>query len=1363
MTSLLKNPAVLIGLLITIALVAVLITAIAVILLLKSRKKTREAEAEAIGSDEFEESPAFSSNMRGSFREAMRRLKERLPGWNYRYEAPWYVLVGESGSGKTTAANELAGLNTDIVEPASSGNAPRWLLLDRAVLIDVPGSAFLSTDASSPLRTSPASSLLGSYVSFGRSKSDRAAWRSFLRLAVHYRPRQPLNGIVLTISALELLEAEADPNHQRRLARIAQLADRLHDVQHVAGLSLPVYVLVTKCDAVTGFGFYSRRFFEDAIAGGAEDDNGEHGEHTGISDDLLGWSNPHALDSTFSSAWVDEAFDSTNEVLLRHQLRMLARSRTAAAADGVFVFPFELERLQAPLRALLNMIFRETAYHAPHLLRGIYFCGRESESGLELAQPVRAGSEMRPAPSGFLDAGSDRVIFVRDVFLFKVFAERYLATALRRGIFSSNRSVKTAQIAACVLAIVFLIGTMRAWHRIASLQADHIDPVLESLASGIDSVAIGTDANVSPAVELIDGLGAAHESEYYSLAFPYSYTDLDGLHRNLHDALERTFEIVVLRSCKFALENRISTVLNSGTPQPGPAPARLSSLPSGDGWKVDRSYRALDSYLSQVKALKANIDRYNLISGAGSGSFTQLNALLEYLGGQSLPNSSLLATNPHYQKLLLDANWQPLQVPSDFDQSTAAVTNQLIANFFRSWFDSNPLIGEVDQLAGIGGLEDLIVPAAPPTNEQLSGIVSQAQKIDGQLGDGAFDWLAGAFNRQNYPALGSELDQMPFADRQFTDAVTVLGTEKLAALKTALATKPQVVDISDGRARLSGEVHTVASVLDALLGNDLMAAEFELPASSSCTLVPTTDFWNQADLTHALEFDTTRNKIESELLGELPGEYRTAVRQIVNGRAVNAMSAVLEQAAAAGSSQNDKQAAFDAQLQNMGQSSDLLRQIGSRLSAMHAASEAACLNRSVTRQANALLANVNDQMRALYSHGRVTDNSSNAPPLSEMLYGVTSADDLEAYLETQRQQAEALSSDAAPLLPLLRAQGSQSTLLNSWRTISQDVAALQAKKPGNPIQTLETYISTGLDKVVPEDNCKADAPKQSTDIFLNIRAQLSQVAVAHCRQVALARFNEIAAAFNDSLAGRFPFSEVPDTRSDAEASPQAIAAFYQVFDRYSAGLANVLPDVVDKPADASAFLGAAAEVRSLVSGTGKDPAPALGVTVEFRTNLAHEVYGDHIAEWSFNAGQKGVTSRANPAEAPPLVWQFGDPVTLTLRYAYDSPELPSTANPSSAAHIAGRTVTYTYSNAWSLFALLRDSPPGPADQPNQYAIRIPNTSPSPAAGRKQPPTTVVYLEVNLLPPGAKAGSAALPVPAFPTAAPVAAPKLAKGE
>jgi cbb3-type cytochrome oxidase subunit 3/energy-coupling factor transporter ATP-binding protein EcfA2 len=1361
MTSLLKNPAVLIGLLAAIALIAIFITAIAVVLLLQSRKKAEEADKEATESDEAEQQfPSFSSSMRGSFREAMRRLKERLPGWNYRYEVPWYVLVGESGSGKTTAANQLSGLSMEIVEPASSQSAPRWLLLNKAVLIDMPGSTFLSPNALSHAQAPPASSLLKTYGPFGRSVSDRAAWRSFLRLAVHYRPRQPLNGIVLTISALELLEAEADPDHQRRLSRIAQLADRLHDVQHVAGLSLPVYVLVTKCDAVTGFGFYSRRFLEDAVATGAEQ---EDGEHAGISDDLLGWSNPHALDSTYSSTWVDEAFDSTNEVLLRHQLRMLARSRTAEAADGVFVFPFELERLQAPLRILLNMLFRETAYHAPHLLRGIYFCGRESEPGLELADAARSRTDMRQAPSGFLDAASDRVLFVRDLFVFKVFAERYLATALRRGIFSSNRSVKTAQIAACVLTIIFLLGAVRAWNRIRRLQADHLDPVLESLASGIDSVTISTDANVSPAVALIDGLGAAHESEYYSLAYPYSYTDLDGLHRNLRDALERTFEIVVLRSCKFALESRISALLNSGTPQSGPAPVALSSSPSGNGWKVDRSYRALDSYLSQVRALKANIDRYNLISSAGSGSFTQLNALIEYLGGQSLPNSSLLATNPRYQRLLLDANWQPLEVPSDFDQSTAVVTNQLISNFFRSWFDSNPLIGEVQQLAGNGGLEGLIVPSTQLTNDQLYAIVSRAQGIDGQLGDGAFDWLAGAFNRQNYPALGSELDQMPFADRQFTDAVTVAGTEKLAALKATLATKPSVVDLSDGKARLSGEVHTVASVLDALLGSDLMAADFDSPPSSSCTLVPITDFWNQAELANALQFDTTRTKIESELLPELPGQYRAAIRQIVNGRAINAMSAVLEQAASAGSSQSDKQSAFDAQLQNVSQSADTLRQLGARLSALHATSEAACLNRSVTRQANALLANVNDQLRGLYSHSQVTDNSPNAPPLSGLLYGVSSTDDLQAYLETQRQQVESLSSDAAPLLPLLRAQGGQSTVLNSWRTVSQDVAALEAKKVGNPIQSLETYISTGLDKVVPEANCKADATKQSTDIFLNIRAQLSQVAVAHCRQLALARFNEIAAAFNESLAGHFPFSQVADTRSDAEASPQAVAAFYQVFDRYSAGLMNVLPDIVDKPADATAFLSAVSEVRSLVSGTAKDPDPALGVTVEFRTNLAHEVYGDHIAEWSFNSGLKGVTSQANPSDAPPLVWQFGDPVTLKLRYAYDSPELPSTANPSTAAHIAGRTVTYTYTNAWSLFALLRDAPPGPADPSNQYAIRIPNTFSSPAAGAKQPPATVVYLEVNLLPPGAKASSTALLVPEFPTEAPVAAPKPAKGE
>ena len=90
-------------------------------------------------------------------------------------------------------------------------------------------------------------------------------------------------------------------------------------------------------------------------------------------------------------------------------------------------------------------------------------------------------------------------------------------------------------------------------------------------------------------------------------------------------------------------------------------------------------------------------------------------------------------------------------------------------------------------------------------------------------------------------------------------------------------------------------------------------------------------------------------------------------------------------------------------------------------------------------------------------------------------------------------------------------------------------------------------------------------------------------------------------------------------------------------------------------------------------------------------------------------------------------------------------------------------MTYTYTDAWSLFALLRDHPPGSTDPQNQYELQIPNTLGAAPADTAKPPQTVVYLEVNLLPAGAKTGSATLPVPSFPYKAPLATLKSASGE
>jgi len=1359
----LQDPDFLTFLLAAVVLFAVVLIAVAVFLVLKSRKKGEEEKPKESKPGILRRwFPAATPGMAESFREAMRRLSDKLPVWDFRYKVPWYVLVGESGSGKTSIANAISGMSAETVEGRAGEYAPRWLLLQEAVLIDLPGRSFLSTESRTSAPGSPPPTFLD-YPKATPAKglsADRNALRSFLRLTARYRPRQPLNGVILTIPATELLESSSDPEHPHRLAHIADLAQRLDEFQHLTGLSLPVYVLVTKCDAVSGFTSYSRSFFRESTRNRSAQ-NGHVPEET--FDNLFGWSNPHLLDSAFSPAWVDEAFDETNEVLLRRQLEMLAESKTVSDADGVFLFPFELERLRAPLRILLDCVFRTTAYHSSHLLRGIYFCGLESPANS--GEPGALGSQSPDVVVSrrFLDGTRERILFVRHLFEYKVFAERYLATPAASRRFSGNRSVLVAQIVACALILLLSIASVRAWHRLSSLQATRINPVLQSLSITLDGIAVSSGASVMPAVDLFGSLGAARQNEYYSLAFPASYLDLSGVHRDLRETLGRTFEIVVLRSCKDLLESRISALVNSPQ-QRILTGGSLSDYPPGTAWTVDPAYLALHRYLVEVRALRTNIARYQLLNSSGSGSFKQLNELLRYLGARDLPDTSRLAADPAYQRLLLDATWQPLQIPPSYNRLVAAAAKQRISIFYRSWFDSNPLVGEVQALAGDGGLQSLSSAGYSLTNQQLRAIVSRAQAIDNQLNDGSYDWVAESFNRESYPALGPELDEMSFADGQFIDGVVAQGTDKLAALNAAVQTTPVVLYLGNRKTRLNQDVRALASVLNALLGYELMSDAYEGATSGgSCRLIPAGTIWDQNSLSKGLELESMRGKIESELLPGLPGQYRNPVQQLVDRRTAVALFSVLQTAAIQNPNQGDKQAALQTELQNLNQSVDKLKEIGESLTGLHAVAEASCLDKSLARQAGSLLSKINQELPALYGPAQTGSQPDNGLPVSLWLYGVGSADDLQAYLTAERQQIESLSSEAAPIVQLLRSQGVRSDVLSRWRNISQDVAALQAKRPGNPIQALETFISTDLDKITPEANCKGPGTNGSSDVFLNVRANLSNIAISRCYLVAISRFNEIALDFNQHLAGRFPFSQLLDTRPGYEADPANIAEFYQTVDRNSPGLTAVLPFAAQNADNLAAFLQTVATVRPLVSGAAKNPNPALGLSVVFRANRNREIFGNRIAQWTLGVGQQTLNYPPDPGDIPPLIWQFGDPVTLTLRYANNSPEAPSSQNPSASVQVQGKAVSYQYQDAWSLFAFFKDHTPAPGLLPDRYTLTIPNTFVTATGASPAPPDTVVYIQVDVLPVGAKAGGTTLPVPVFPYTAPTATPKTASGD
>ena len=82
--------------------------------------------------------------------------------------------------------------------------------------------------------------------------SDSAGWSEFLALLRKYRARRPINGVILTISAQDLL-TQGDAGRE---AHVDAARRRLDELTRELRIQLPVYVMVTKCDLVAGFAEY---------------------------------------------------------------------------------------------------------------------------------------------------------------------------------------------------------------------------------------------------------------------------------------------------------------------------------------------------------------------------------------------------------------------------------------------------------------------------------------------------------------------------------------------------------------------------------------------------------------------------------------------------------------------------------------------------------------------------------------------------------------------------------------------------------------------------------------------------------------------------------------------------------------------------------------------------------------------------------------------------------------------------------------------------------------------------------------------------------------------------------------------------
>lgn len=411
--------------LIAIALVVLVWVSVVSIRRLRASRTGDKLLAAVVTPSQAEERPSADVlQLRERFEHAIASLKQTRRRGHSLYELPWYVFIGAPGSGKTTALVN-SGLSFPLQqrlgkEPLRGVGGTRnceWLFAEEAVFLDTAGR-YMTQDSD--------------------AAGDSAAWAEFLALLRKYRKRRPVNGVILTISAQDLIMQ----GEGAREAHVAAARRRLNELNRELRIQLPVYLMVTKCDLVAGF----TEYFDDLAQEG-------RAQVWGVT-----WPIEQTLKGDVTQAFPAE-FDALVERLNARVLGRLEDDRDVRRRTKVFAFPHQMVALRDALAQFVTEAFGSTRFDQQKiLLRGVYFTSGTQE-GTPIDRLLGAiGRRFAVAPEAVVSPGGRGKAY---------FIERLIKDVIlpESGLAGVNRRVEVQKAAAqlgayAAMALVAVLGVI---------------------------------------------------------------------------------------------------------------------------------------------------------------------------------------------------------------------------------------------------------------------------------------------------------------------------------------------------------------------------------------------------------------------------------------------------------------------------------------------------------------------------------------------------------------------------------------------------------------------------------------------------------------------------------------------------------------------------------------------------------------------------------------------------------------------------------------------------------------------------------------------------------------------------------------
>jgi type VI secretion system protein ImpL len=1221
-------------------------------------------------------------------------------------------------------------MSAEAANPAATQGIS-WQFFDRGIVVDIKAAYLGSPD----------------------EDGDEKPWDEFLSLCRNYRPQRPFDSVVITVPASMLLAENTDARLE--LERHAKLAHRrLWLAQNRFAMRFAVYVVVTGCEALTGFAAFARALPEPLRAS------------------MLGWSSPYDLSVTYQSDWVDTAMSSIERSVSDASAELFALNSNALDARECLLLPTRIDAMRAQLQLYVDELLRASAYHEPFFFRGIYLTGDSSElaqrsvvapafaeyaidgeydpygraepalvemdaqaqgdagTAVVVARETARGDALAFDPAQTVNDLMLRPAFLRDLFDKKIFLEYGLTRPSR-----SQHLARPALHRALRWGGVALLGTWGIGLIVATVQLNHRNGALvsaleelrkdgqERAAAEQGGVQLPADWYRRKALSLIALNDRLQTSTAWTVFMPGSWGVVDDLNERVRERFEREFGAIAVTALEREMLAHVGQLTgvsrDPGTGQlivgddcTAPLTVAADTPVSASLAPEDQPpMRALQRYVGSVDQLDAALQAMERLQHPSPDNADALRLAVRYAFGTEL-QGNVAASLPYFYRNDRRAgayaadgtggiNLQTVQqaLRCSFDKGAQQVDDALFA--------SNPLLAAERSI----GTHLNTLSVADANSADFTQMQANYRAIVAGIG-AQQDLLAsgkGAWMRQTQFAPG------PVYERTFARAAQsrLLGPDLVAhtrersgsafqAFRSELALRVGGPDSgivwTDKGARydVSPERLALRDGLTKLLNQPFMVAPrgLTMPTLADGSVVA----WDRVQLDQALALGDVRKRFVADGLTNLPEAVQPAIEQAVDVQFARLIGDQVASAATVTPAQGEADSAsFDAARLR-------LVKIRAALVDMGASTQIDDLDTLVSRDALAHLRLVDDALNRseLYSTRPATLSGNGGHGTMLAAFGINDVGGLGGYLDQQATRAIALGRQAQTYLAALGPAEAGSPLALRWQAIVRDLDRYQLKNPNSSLFALEQFVQTVAGDPGAGDCIGRFPPRPNGlatgDYFSTLHARLYDTLLARCGQGYVddlrQQWNGFATAFNQGVAGHPPFG-VPGRGINGDANSadfaelgQALRHYERVSQVFQQARKGAGEHMVGGKTPVRQFVDNFDQVDALLSPLypATDGAPTgLDVNVDFRANRSNEIAANQVIDWTLKVGDQSVSLRDAPRS---LHWEYGMPVSLTLRFAKDSP-LDAAADPQQRAYSTdGRTLTWTFSDPWALLSFV---------------------------------------------------------------------------